>query len=126
MLTLGLMEGIFSFTAIALVLLGATNANIPLHRILAPPALGLMAIAAYAVYDTGAAHSGWEVLGLLTGLFLGILAPLGVQSFVYNATKNLDAAGSPARVVIAKEEAEDATIHEHPATRRGPFHRRAA
>lgn len=125
MLTLGLMEGIFSFTAIALVLLGATNANIPLHRILGPPALGLMAIVAYAIYDTGAAHSGWEVLGLLTGAFLGILAPLGVQSFAYNATKNLDATPPEVRVT-AQVEREDATVHHHPAARRGPFHRHAA
>src|SRR5687767_1725603 len=125
MLTLGLMEGIFTFTAIALVLFGGANANIPLHRILGPPALGFLAVITYAVYDMGAANTGWEVLGLLSVAFFSILAPLGVMSYSWNATKALDASGEPVvpRTAEAKKVApQEATIHHAPTRRERRAH----
>lgn len=116
MLTLGLMEGIFTLSAIAMLLMGGTNANLPLHRILGPPALGLLAVVAYAVYDTGAVENGGQLLGLLTWAALGILIPLGVLQWTWAENKRMDAA--PPRPVEQVVHTREATIHEHRPTRR--------
>jgi hypothetical protein len=75
MLTLGLMEGALTFAALTLVFVGAIE-HVPMHRILGPPAIGLLVVVGYQVYHVHAVDSATEVAGLLVLATLGFLAPL--------------------------------------------------
>ena len=92
MLTLGLMEGVLSATAGMLVLMIATNENAPLHRVLGPPATVLAGVAAYMIYDSGAAATLGDAVGLLFFAFIALFLPLGVMRTAWKMTKEMDTA----------------------------------
>jgi len=100
MLTLGLMEGIFTFVATTMVILILVEHNAPIDRFVAPPALVLSAVIAYAVYATEAAHGVAEVTGLLVGFLVMIVAPLAVLRYAWKATspRPVEQRTPPARV----------------------------
>jgi hypothetical protein len=95
MLTLGLMEGFFAATLGALLLAGAANENVPLHRVFGPLVMVTVGFAAYGIHASGAMGSGGEVLGLGFFAFVAFFAPLGFMRACWKAVRRMNEA--PAR-----------------------------
>lgn len=83
MLTLGLMEGLFLLMVIVLVFVGAAERGVPGHRILGPPALVLMAVAAWAMYDRQALRDVADVAGVASAGFFGFIVPLAFMRWAW-------------------------------------------
>jgi hypothetical protein len=116
MLTLGLMEGVLSAMVGVLFLIGAANANAPLHRLFGPLVVVVLAPVAYGVHASGAFSSGSNVVGLGFFAFIAFFVPLAIMRAGWKMTKAMDAATSTpdarrsapalAPVVVAVERTE--------------------
>jgi hypothetical protein len=115
MLTLGLVEGVLSATLGILVLVGAANANAPLHRIFGPMVALVVGVAAYGVHDAGAMHEMSNVIGLGTFALLAFFAPLGVMRYAWKQMKALDQAPVKDRVAPPQAKLQSVTPEELPA-----------
>lgn len=87
MLTLGLMEGAILAALQNLVLVGAIDAGLPMHKLLGPPAALLLGFAGWAVWDSGTATAP-DVLGLLAVVVLVFALPLALMRQFWHETKH--------------------------------------
>lgn len=118
MLTLGLMEGLFLLTIIALVFVGLGEA--PLHRILGPLGLVGLALVTIGVVAADLTLTAGQLGGIVVFGVTGFLLPVIVMRTAWRSGRTIDVTVTEPAVV----EHSFATVIVHPL-RHHRLHRRS-